>query len=69
VLLDFAMPGMSAAEVANRIRPNWPDLPIIFASGYADTAAIEAADGRSSVLLKKPFGVADLANAMRNALS
>jgi CheY-like chemotaxis protein len=55
LLLDFAMPGMTGAEVANRVRADRPAMPIIFASGYSDTAAIEAAVGTPAVLLRKPF--------------
>ncbi len=60
LLLDFAMPGMNGAEVADRARVMRPELPIIFASGYAETAAIEAALGDGAVIMRKPFRVADL---------
>jgi hypothetical protein len=32
----------------------------VFASGYTETAAIEEAVGEAAILLRKPFGVADL---------
>jgi PAS domain S-box-containing protein len=67
LLLDFAMPGMSGAEVADRVRVLQPGLPIVFASGYSDTAAIERAVGPSGVLLRKPFSVDDLEAALRAA--
>ena len=68
VLVDFAMPGMNGAQMAQVVRARRPDLPIIFASGYSDTAAIENAVGRSAVLLRKPFGVSDLEAVLRSAL-
>ena len=43
VVVDFAMPGLNGAEVASKARERWPGLPVILASGYADTAAIERA--------------------------
>ena len=53
LLLDFAMPGMNGAEVAEQARAARPDLPVIFISGYADSAAMDAAlDGRALVLAK-----------------
>jgi CheY-like chemotaxis protein len=58
------MPGMSGAEVAAQIRQLRPGLPIIFASGYADTAAVEAAVGADAVILHKPFNMEDLARAV-----
>ena len=36
VLTDHAMPGMTGAELARQIRQQWPDLPIILATGYAE---------------------------------
>ena len=68
LLLDFAMPGMTGAEVAERVRARHPDLPIIFASGYSETAAIESVVGNRSVVLRKPFSVADLDAALRAAI-
>lgn len=68
VLVDFAMPGMNGAHMAEIVRARRPDLPIIFASGYSETSAIENAVGASAVLLKKPFGVSDLEAVLRTAL-
>ena len=69
LLVDFAMPGMNGAEVANRARVTRPDLPIIFATGYADTALIEAAVGTSAMIIKKPFNVAELEQALLDVLA
>lgn len=68
VLLDFAMPGMNGAEVAAAIRARRRDLPIVFASGYADTAAIEAAAPGTPVL-RKPFRIDDLQATLEAALA
>ncbi len=68
VIVDFAMPGMSGAEVAAAIRARRPELPIVFASGYSDTAAIERALGPNAPLLRKPFRLDELQAALRTAL-
>lgn len=60
LLLDFAMPGMNGAQMAKIVRQRHQGLPIVFASGYSETAAIEEAVGGAAMLLRKPFGVADL---------
>jgi CheY-like chemotaxis protein len=60
LLVDFAMPGMNGAEVAEAVRRSQPDLPIIFVTGYADTAAITKAAGGTSLVLRKPFEMEDL---------
>lgn len=55
VLLDFAMPDMNGATVAQKIAERRPALPVIFASGYADTDALDAAMGQKVTMLRKPF--------------
>jgi PAS domain S-box-containing protein len=67
MIVDFAMPGMNGAEVANRARARHPGLPIVFASGYADTGAIGAAVGPASIL-RKPFDIGELKTAVKDHL-
>ena len=64
LLLDFAMDGMNGAELADRARLLAPELPIILATGYADTDKFPACD----VVLRKPFQIDALAEAVRSAL-
>lgn len=68
MILDFAMPGMNGAEVALAARRRYGDLPIVFASGYSDTAAIEAAVGKDAVLLRKPFRLEALQEVLSDAM-
>ncbi len=68
-IVDFAMPGMTGAEVARAARVLRPDLPIVFASGYADTDAILDVAGPSARLLRKPFRVDELQSAVAAALA
>jgi CheY-like chemotaxis protein/two-component sensor histidine kinase len=55
MIVDYAMPGMSGADVAAAALALRPGLPIIIASGYAESAALEKALGRPVELLRKPF--------------
>jgi CheY-like chemotaxis protein len=64
MILDFAMPGMNGAEVAKRARERLPNLPIIFASGYSESAAVKSVQGKRSRVLRKPFKVDDLLAAL-----
>ncbi len=68
MLLDFAMPGMNGAEAARAARAMRPGLPILFVSGYAESAQIEAALGNEAAMLRKPFGADELAAAVESAL-
>jgi signal transduction histidine kinase len=68
LIVDFAMPGLSGAEVADQARRQYPTLPVIIASGYADSAAIERVFGGSAHLLRKPFDLNQLAATAGRAL-
>jgi CheY-like chemotaxis protein len=68
VVLDFIMPGLSGAEVANRILEKQPDLPILFVSGYSETEAVKRV-APNAPLLAKPFRADALDKAVRGALT
>jgi CheY-like chemotaxis protein len=67
VVLDFAMPGCNGADVAREMRKLKPDLPIVFASGFSETAAIDAVGGNTR-LLRKPFRAEELRAALAEVL-
>jgi PAS domain S-box-containing protein len=67
LVVDFAMPNMNGAEIVAAARARKAGLKILFLSGYADTAVLEAAVGHAP-LLHKPFRPAELAAAVRTAL-
>jgi len=69
MLFDYAMPGMNGAELAALVRARLPDAPIVFASGHADTAAVEAALGGQAMILRKPFDMETLARTIAGLLS
>ncbi len=68
MLCDFAMPVMNGAELALLARRRRPDMPIVFASGHADTAAVEAALGGQAQILRKPFNLETLAETLARLL-
>jgi CheY-like chemotaxis protein len=68
LLLDYAMPGITGAELAQVVRGRWPGLPIVFASGYSNTDVIEAAMGPGAMVLRKPFQLAELESMFDRAL-
>jgi signal transduction histidine kinase/CheY-like chemotaxis protein len=67
VLLDYAMPGMTGAEVAAILQDEHPSLPIVFMTGFADAAELEPVLGRATVL-RKPFRMDELGAALSSAL-
>jgi signal transduction histidine kinase/CheY-like chemotaxis protein len=68
-IFDFAMPGMTGADLAAQALKLHPALPILFASGFADTDALRTAVGPTAPLLRKPFSLGELAAAVEAALA
>ena len=65
--IDFAMPGMTGAELAAHLARRFPALRVVFMSGFADLAAIEAVAGPDAVVLRKPFATEQLISAVARA--
>jgi CheY-like chemotaxis protein len=68
MIVDYAMPGLSGAEVVARARTLAPGLPIIMATGYADMEPVDRVLQPENIL-RKPFRIDDLESAIRRALS
>ncbi|API56438.1 hybrid sensor histidine kinase/response regulator (plasmid) [Rhizobium leguminosarum] len=67
VICDHAMPRMTGAQLAQAIRSEWPDIPIILATGYAEIP--EGAGIVDLPRLGKPFSQAQLAEAISRVAS
>jgi signal transduction histidine kinase/ActR/RegA family two-component response regulator len=67
LVVDYAMPDMTGAEVIAEARKLVGDVPVILATGYADMAAVERLAGRPRIL-RKPFDIAQLGDAVGTAL-
>ena len=66
LITDQAMPGMTGAQLAERVRQRWPDLPIVLATGFA-----QLGPGEDPALprLAKPFTMAELAKVVAQTLA
>jgi len=67
VLLDFAMPGMSGIEVAGQIESRFPQVPILFVTGYADKSALGTVGEER--IVRKPFIGDELVRKVDTALA
>nr|WP_205964424.1 response regulator [Ramlibacter agri] len=67
LVVDYAMPDMTGAEVISEARKRIGDIPVILATGYADMAAVERLAGRPRIL-RKPFDIAQLGDAVASVL-
>jgi CheY-like chemotaxis protein len=61
VITDQVMPRMTGVQLAEAIAKEWPELPVIIATGYAE---LEPGTGADLKKLPKPFTQAELAAAM-----
>ena len=71
LLTDVVMPGgVNGRELARRARQRWPEIKVIFTSGFSEARLNGNADPWSSFtpLLGKPYRKEDLASAARQAL-
>jgi len=70
MLTDLTMPGMSGADLAERILKVRPDIPIVMATGYGNVMTEERARELGlRPLLYKPFTMAVLGDAIQDALA
>lgn len=65
VLTDFAMPNMTGAELAVKVRLTHPLMPIVFVTGYADTDALGL---EATSVIQKPFDERTLQKRIIQAL-
>jgi CheY-like chemotaxis protein len=61
VITDQAMPKMSGTQLAQIIKSEWPDIPVLLATGYADRVPGEEL---GLPKLTKPYLQRDLAEAL-----
>ena len=69
LISDVVMPSMDGPTMVARVRKRYPDLPILFMSGYAEEQLRRSIDIDHVAFLPKPFSVQQLAEAARDALA
>lgn len=60
LISDVSLPDGSGIELAEKVRRQYPDMPVVFATGHQMQPPIE-----NSVVLGKPFSEEDLARALK----
>ncbi|MEP2715338.1 ATP-binding protein [Pseudophaeobacter sp.] len=71
LLTDIVMPGtLQGTSLAKALRARWPDLPVVFMSGYASEATVHGNGLRpEDIRLMKPVQRGDLLAALEKAAS
>jgi CheY-like chemotaxis protein len=69
VITDVVMPGMSGQQVFDQVRTLWPDVRVLFISGYTDNVVLRHGilAGRFD-FLDKPFSTDRLSRKVREVL-
>jgi len=67
-ILDLVMPHMGGVETAVQLRSRFPQIPILFASGYSETRECTPVGLPNSSYLQKPYSPTALARAVRKFL-
>ncbi len=70
LLTDIMMPELDGHELSKRIRKTWPDIKVIFMSGYSSnlTPNLDMPANHQALILEKPFRKEDLATILNKAL-
>ena len=66
VLTDVVMPEFSGQEVVRLVRSRWPQVAVIYMSGYSDDEISDLEAG--SAFLQKPFTPAELTEKVREMI-
>ncbi|WP_374297385.1 response regulator [Sphingomonas sp.] len=68
LISDVVMPTMDGPTMVRQVRQRYPDLPVLFMSGYAEEQLRRSIDIDNVAFLPKPFSVQQLAEATRAVL-
>jgi len=69
MILDIRMPDLDGVEVIRRIRAAGSKVPVVLSSAFSNTALERLPRDAFEVLLPKPYGTAELLNAVEQALA
>lgn len=69
LLTDIQLPGsLNGHALAERVRANKPDLPVIFMTGRAQTAQ-QGSRSTRDIFIAKPYALTDICNAAKRLTS
>jgi two-component system, cell cycle sensor histidine kinase and response regulator CckA len=68
-IIDMNMPGMTGEETYNHLKEKYPDIPLVFMSGYDLSNELKAMNfSCPHTFLKKPFTITELAQTVSELL-
>jgi two-component system sensor histidine kinase EvgS len=69
LLTDIVMPGMNGRDLSGRIIAHYPELKVLYMSGYSESVIAHRGVLEAGVhFIQKPFSLRDLTSGVRKAL-
>ena len=69
MISDVGLPGMNGRQLAEVVRQQLPDLPILFVTGYAENATLRSGFlGQNMQMITKPFQIEQLSAKIKEML-
>ncbi len=68
LITDVVMPRRDGMQLADALRKQWPELAVLFVSGYAENTIEHTPQGANSIFLSKPFGPHQLLGPVRELI-
>ena len=69
LLTDIVMPRISGIELADHVRRDYPEIRVVYMSGYTDMDIVKQASLDSdTIFIDKPFSPERLAHTIRDTL-
>ena len=69
VLTDINMPVMGGIDLQKKIKSSYPDLPVVFMTGYGVETVREELAGQAQGFLGKPFQLDELTSVLVKVLT
>jgi two-component system cell cycle sensor histidine kinase/response regulator CckA len=68
IISNVMMPGVDGTKFVRQAREKYPDLPVLFISGYAEEQLRNSMNILNSTFLPKPFSIIQLAEAVHDVM-
>ena len=68
LLTDVVLPGLSGPELLEQVKRLYPEIKVLFTSGYTERAALDNGRIADAAFVEKPFTASSLAEKVREAL-
>ena len=68
LVTDLRMPGMSGAELIQKVKKNYPRIKVIIMTAYSHLEDINRGNGKTLMMIEKPFEIHELRDLINKSL-